>query len=185
MAQTRLAQARLAQQRVAHSRVAQTRKTTNNSNKKDKHTKKVTVWDEEYFDIFTFKVKPVSDHFLEKVAEGMRKWADLESSFRISDFHLDRGISKRDFYRWVKRDKNMETAHEYAMARIASRREKGALFNELNTSMVIKTLGHYCEIYSNEEQKRSDQRQKETSETQPITVIMKEIPSLDRTPEKP
>ncbi len=174
----------MAQTRPAQARLAQTRKTINHSNKKDKHTKKVTVWDEEYFDLFTFKVKPVSDAFLEKVAEGLWKWADLESSFRISDFHLDRGISKKDFYRWIGRDKKMKFAHEYAMARIASRREKGALFNELNVTMVTKTLGHYCEVYSQEEQKRSDQRQKENLDAQKTIVVIDKAPNCDKVPVK-
>lgn len=160
------------------------RKTINNTIKKDKQTKTLKVWNEEYFDLFTLRVKPVSDAFIEKVAEGLIKWADLKSSFRISDFYMDRGMDNDDFYRWIKRNKNMKRAHKYAMSRIGSRREKGAMFNELNVTMVTKTLGHYCEIYEKEEQKRSDQRQKENVDNQKTVVVIEKVPNCDKVPPK-
>lgn len=158
-------------------------KTTKPTIRKKKPAKN-RVWDEEYFDIFTFKVKPVSDIYMEKLAEKMREWAQQDDSLRLEDFYDLSGISPDNFERWYKRSLPLKTIHDYTIRRLASRREIGALKNELNVSMVCKTLGHYCKIYDSEEEKRIKRHEKERSKEE-VLWVMEKAKSSDKVPDKP
>lgn len=92
---------------------------------------RVTIIDH-YTDLFFLQSKPVSEGFIQRVAERMIEWAKKPDSFRITQFYNEEGIPNTYIYRWMEKYPNLKLAHEYAFSMIADRREIGALKKELD-----------------------------------------------------
>ncbi len=104
----------------------------------------------EYFNIHTFQMHPLTHNFFIREARYLKEWAELEDSLRIIDFIDKQGYEPRVFYRWLKEHIELEVAHEYAMRRIGSRREQGAILRKFSESTIHRTLGRYDEVWREE-----------------------------------
>lgn len=109
--------------------------TINNTTSKQELLKK---FEDEYLDLQTFKKKPIHQDFLRVFAENLRAFADHEDSLRLDEYYHAMGMGKRDFYRFVEKYDFVRAARDYAKAKIAARREQGALKNKLNAAVVMK-----------------------------------------------
>ena len=148
------------------------------------NTKKY-VFLEEYKDLFTFKMKPVSEAFIEKLAEEYMAWAKKEDSLILSDFCDERHIEPRSFYNWCQKFDSMKEAHDYAKRRIASRRELGALNRKFSETMVIRRQHAYDPEWDKDRQR--DKQDKidiaiavkkaamEMSESKPQVIVLSEL----------
>lgn len=115
---------------------------------------------DDYYCIYSFTKKPISEAWVNILCEELRKWADFDGdedkkneSLRINDFYDGKGILPKDYYRLVDKWPQLKATHEYALRKIGSRRERGAMHRRYEASTIKNTIGYYCEI-SREEQKR-------------------------------
>ena len=116
-------------------------------------TTKKYVFLEEYKDLLTFRMKPVSEAFIERLSEEYMAWAKKEDSLILSDFCDERHIEPRSFYNWCQKFDSMRDAHDYAKRRIASRRELGALNRKFSETMVIRRQHAYDPEWDKDKQR--------------------------------
>jgi len=104
----------------------------------------VSPWLGEYQDCFTFKIKPVTQAFIERFAADLVKWAYTNNeALIISQFYLGKGISPQTYYRWINQHNTLKEAHETAMLCIGNRREIGALKRQFSEAMVTQRQHAY------------------------------------------
>lgn len=127
----------------------------------------------EYFNIHTFQKHPITETFFTREAKALKEWAELETSLRISDFYDARGYDPKFYYYWVEKHPEIQTAHEYAMRRIGSRREVGAMSRRFAENTVHKTLGHYDPIWR-EEMRLMNEARLAIAEKQEARIVVME-----------
>lgn len=93
------------------------------------------------------RLREASQLDIEQLSEDLIAWARLESSLVLSDFPQERHIAVGDFYALCNKHEGLKMAKENAMYYIGSRREKGALTNKFNASLVMHTLPRYDKEY--------------------------------------
>jgi hypothetical protein len=99
---------------------------------------------DEYFDLGCFKQRPVSERYIDRLAEELVKWArDDEEALKLSQFLIKNGIGDSDFYRFLDRNAKLKQAHAFALEAIGNRREIGALKRKLDSNMVFASMPHY------------------------------------------
>ncbi len=151
-------------------------KTLQHTTVKAEPKRKQRGW-EAYYDIYSMSMKPVNDSVIERVAGDLRSWAltndEQEFAFRISDFIDSRGLCFDTYYKWVATNVHMKRAHDFAMRRIASRRERGACTRRFDSGAIFKSLGHYCPIERTEQKLRAELAKAEEPVSKEYTVTMR------------
>lgn len=131
----------------------------------------------QYYNLFTMQISPVTQGFIERESKALMDWSRLDDSLRIHDYTDMKGYPPQDYYTWVDNFPALKLAHEYAMRRIASRRELGALTRKYSEKAVSWTLGHYDKIYK-EEIQYFIRLKEDLQKQQDIKVVIEQIPSL-------
>lgn len=108
---------------------------------------RVSRYLEDYQELFTFKMRPVTEAFIERLSQELMDWADKEESLVIEDFHDERKICSSTFYRWVDKHESMNKAHAYAKRRMMSKREKGMLTRKYDSTTAWNSLAKYDPVW--------------------------------------
>ena len=128
---------------------------------------------EQYLDLHIFKHRPVTEAFLDGLAEELVKWFTANNEMLlVTDFLEAKHINRTSFYRWLKMSEKLKEAHEFVTMVLCNRRENGALRFKLNANMVIKVHGHYSDIWQDEIAKIAALGLKDEDKKQNITVII-------------
>ncbi len=177
-------------------------KTSNNRPVPVKKTKKVSVEKDavlkpvkqvflgDYINVHTFQKHIITESFIEAQAAKLRDWADLDDSLLIQDYTDGQGYRMRLFYEWIKKYPVIEIAHEYALSRIGSRREKGAMTRKYAEASTHRTLGHYQDIWRAETRELARMRDEvaAANETKVVVidrfVLPEDAPLRLKTPEE-
>ena len=116
-------------------------------------SKEVTMF---YRNSYIGKLCPLSDDFLNNLADELAKWAwdnrnnfepTAESAMTIEDFFHAKGIKRKVFRDWTQRNEKLQDAKEYALEVIGSHRERGALFWKIAEKTVLRTMHHYSKTW--------------------------------------
>ena len=138
---------------------------------------------DEYRDMTSFRVKPVSDHFIDKLAQALVSWAcDNEDALKLTQFFIQRRIDISYLYRWEQRSENLKMAHEFALMCIGARREIGALKRKYDAGIVASTMAHYDKSWKELEEWRAKLRNKELEDNKTMVVVMERFPEIDSVP---
>ena len=151
---------------------------TSNSNTTELKTtpKKTTVIDQ-YYDMFFFKHRPVTETFLDTLAENYVKWfATNKEAILFTQFLQDQNINRSDFYRWILRSDKLQKAHEFVLMILCNRREVGAATKKYDSNMISKVHGHYSDIWVQETVRIAALTKSEEDKKQNITVIIDKFP---------
>lgn len=139
---------------------------------------------DEYFDCFTFKMKPVSEQFINKLAHDLLQWAyNDENALKLTQFYHMKGIGSNDMKRWSKRNINLKIAHARALQMIGNRREIGALKGTLNPKIVAYTMPMYDKTWKQLVEWEASLKKDQVDE-KAVRIILEEIPSSDLVPYK-
>lgn len=169
-------------------------KNTNHTTQSQENTKKVkekknhenilpelesdVVLYEDYFNIHTFKMHPTTKNFIINQAIKLREWSLTDEALRITDFIDQQGYAPKMFYEWCKKNSLLQDAYEFALRRIGSRREGGAMTRRFAESTVHRTLGYYDAIWKQETRElaklKEDHAQNETK-----VVVIERFPSVE------
>lgn len=132
------------------------KKTTNNNRSKEKKTTN-DCWDDDYFCVFSFKRVPINKAVLTHYARELVKWVDDKGStpFKTSDWYLSKGISQVTYNRWILKSEDLSHANDYAKERIGNHRELQSALKDgmYDGGMIRPTLGHYCPIWKQEQER--------------------------------
>lgn len=142
------------------------------------------VFVSEYYNVHTRQFHPATVKFVESECIKLKEWADQEESLNIYDFTDNRGYNPDTFYDWCKKFPQLHEAHQYALRRIGSRREYGAMTRKFTEGTIHRTLGYYHYIWKQETvslaKMKDDAAQNETK-----IVVIERFPELaSRTPEE-
>lgn len=159
-----------------------TKKSKNSDNNKlpFKSTKIVDY----YTDMFFLKEKPVSEAFIERLAQEMIDWSKEDDALRITQFFNKRGIPNPMLYRWMEKYPFFKQAHEYVMAVIADRRDVGAITRKYDGNYIDKSLGMYDPEYRKYMEWKASLTNKEKESQGTVVVQMMPSPTSDVVPER-
>lgn len=129
----------------------------------------------QYYNVKTRQYHPTTVKFIEQECIRLLEWSELEDSLILEDFVDGRGYAPDTFYRWCKNSENLEEAHQYAMRRLASRREKGALNRKYDASTIHKMMGYYSKAWRQEQIFAAKMRE-DTSKQNDIKIVIEEMP---------
>lgn len=132
----------------------------------------------EYYNLYTRQMSPMTERFVEREAQKIMEWAMLEDSLRICDYTDAQGYAPQVYYTWIKKFPAMQLAHEFALRRIGSRREHGALTRKFNEKVVSWTLGHYDQIFK-EEMMAIARMKEDLNKSADVKVLVEHIPAQD------
>lgn len=79
-----------------------------------------------FIDAFQERHKPVSQEYINKIAEEMLKWVEKSSSFIIGEFMTSLPHTRTQVYDWAKMHPVLANAIELTKAKLAIRREQRA-----------------------------------------------------------
>lgn len=170
-------------------------KTPHNKTKKKKEKKNPIRKDEqiidaqpvfigEYYNVHTRQYHPATVRFIESECVKLKQWADQEDSINLYDYTDHQGYNPETFYDWCKKFPQLREAHQYALRRIGSRREYGAMTRKFTEGTIHRTLGYYNDIWRQETvhlaKLKEDAAQNETK-----VVVIERFPELPtKTPEE-
>lgn len=80
---------------------------------------------------------------LKDLAKRMRVWAQKDTSLRFDDFLDVENVPTSAYYTWRDGCPELKEAHEFAIRRLASRREKLALFKQADKEIFLRTQHMY------------------------------------------
>lgn len=132
----------------------------------------------EYFNVHTMQKHPITKKFLEREAMRLKEWADLDSSLNIYDFTDAQGYNPKTFYEMCSKSVELEAANEYAVRRIGSRREFGAMTRRFAESTIHRTLGHYHDIWKKETVHLAKLKEEVSAQNETKVVVIERFPEL-------
>ena len=139
----------------------------------------------EYFNIHTFKKHIITASFIESEARKLIEWANLDDSLLMQDFASRQGYRCNLYYEWVEKYEVFREAHAYALSRVGSRREIGAMTRKYAESTVQRTLGAYNAIWAAETYKLSKMKEEIAQAAEQKVVIIERYPVIEnKTPEE-
>jgi hypothetical protein len=153
----------------------------------DKITETKLIFLGEYLNIHTFQKHIITQSFIESEAKKLRDWANLEDSLLIQDFADKQGYRRTLFYEWVEKYPTFAIAHEYALSRLGSRREIGAMTRRFAEATTHRTLSHYQDIWKNETIALSKLKEDNSVQNEQRVVIIERFPAIEerkKTPEE-
>lgn len=158
------------------------------SNSSKKAVRKTTNTYSDYSNMYSYKMKPVPDALLDKIAHDLEQWALTNpEAYKLTQFFVEKNLEYSDFYNWIKKHDGLRRAHERALMAIGNRREIGALKRELDAGMISFTMPHYDKTWKELVEWRAHLRQAAQSEgdqSKKIVVEMMPYPASDRVPPK-
>jgi len=114
-----------------------------------------------YKDLFTLREQPISEAFVDRLSADLVEWATTnDDALVLTDFYSSRKINPGTYWNWEQKHPKLTEAKKIAMLIIGARREKGALKNQLNASMVISQQAKYDPSWWALEEKRANLKAK-------------------------
>jgi hypothetical protein len=99
---------------------------------------------DEFQDIFTGKVKPVSTAWVSELGREMVSWAaNDQRAYKIGQFLTLKGLDWTAADRWRSKFPDFDRSYRIALNIIGDRREVGAIENKYNTGMVMYKMPKY------------------------------------------
>jgi hypothetical protein len=143
------------------------------------------VFIEEYYNVHTRQYHPATVKFVELQCVKLKEWADQEDSLNIHDFIDSQGYNPATFYKWCDKFPQLHETHQYAIRRLGSRREMGALTRKFDASTVHRTLGYYHYIWRQETIALAKLKEESAAQNETKVVIIERFPELPtKTPEE-
>ncbi len=127
---------------------------------------------------------PKTKEELDWWASELLRWSEREDSIVFYEFASIMGIPKSVLTKMSNDSENLKAAFSIAKERVGSRRERLALKNELNASIVMKTMAIYDEDFAKYERDMKLLSAEIDNKTQPINIIMQKMPETDAVPVK-
>lgn len=133
----------------------------------------------DYFNMRTMRKCIATTKMIERLAADMVKWASgSEDVLLISEFYLEKGISRMTWYKWKNKFPLLKECCDYVEDILNTRREKQAYHRKLEVSMVRYTLPVHSDIFKQFEEWRSHLKSKEDSNAAKLIVV--ETSSFDK-----
>lgn len=134
-------------------------------------------WLEDYLDLQTFKMKPITIGSIQRMAQEVLEWSLKEDSIVFRDFYDNKNIPEETYYRWVAKFPDLKAAHTIAKGRIGSRREKGALIRKYDPSFITNSMPIYDQEWKDLLSWKASLKE-QTSTNAPVTINLPNITTM-------
>ena len=99
---------------------------------------------DEFRDIFSGRLKPVSEAWVNNMGREMVQWAANDpKAYKIGQFLTQKGLDWEAIDRWRTKFPSFDSTYRAALSIIGDRREIGGLENKLNANIVSFRMPHY------------------------------------------
>jgi len=146
-----------------------------------KATRQQTPWLEDYQDCFTFQMLPVTQKFIERLAQDLITWSEDPENLTLEKFYLKKRIAGRTFYDWVDKYPLMKAAHQTAKENIGIRREEGAIMRKYDSATIAYTMPSYLNRWKDTAEWKAKLKAESENAAQPTVITRKiytQYPSL-------
>jgi len=116
-------------------------------------------------------------------ASELLRWCERDDALVFYEFAAIMGISQGQLSQYALRSPTLLEAMKVAKSIVGARRERLALKNELNASIVIKTMANYNDEYAAYEREMK-MLGADSDKPQTINVMMPKMPETDAVPKK-
>ena len=140
-------------------------------NKPKNEDLKISVWLEDYMDLFSLKMKPVTQGFIERLSKELLEWADKEDSLILKRFYTQKKIPREAFYRWVNKYPELKLAYEHTKESIAHRRELGGMTRKFDPGFILQSMPMYDSDWKEFMQWKSSLKANETNNEKVVIEI--------------
>lgn len=104
----------------------------------------ISKWMEDYLDCFTFKMQPVTEAFIERIAADLVHWAKTNpEAIKLSQFYAEKYILDETFRSWCNKYPTLKAARSIAKTFLGNRRESGGLTRKYDPGMVTLSMPNY------------------------------------------
>ncbi len=150
-----------------------------------KKTQKPSPFYDQYRDLFTLKMKPIPEIFIEKIAVELIDWAkNNKDALVLRDFFHEKGIPVSSYKQWAQRNEVLRQAVEEAKYLIGSRREKGAIKRQYDVNMIRSSLFIYDPEWKEVEEYQAELRHKIEESNKEIQWVINQFPETTIVPKK-
>jgi|GEM_PF-2388477 hypothetical protein len=149
-------------------------------------SKEIKTFRKEYYeDMFSYRLWPISDDYLEFCADEWVHYAkDNDDILCLDEYRLQKGIDKNTWADWLKRNTKLARAQEFVRDLLAVRRMRGALKGSLYYGAVSIEQPFYDDRHRELAEWRAKLNSKDDRATGNITVEIQQYPNSLLVPEK-
>lgn len=161
-------------------------KTPNPSSKRKKPAKKRVRWQDEYLCMWSFKLKPVCEEYLEKIGEDFIAWCrqariqkpDERDRFSLERFCEDKGIPLDTLKEWRKRSKKLNECIKSGKLMLGNMIEEGLLKKRYSEKGSMFVLHNYLDRYEKDNKYHQDLKNIKDAVAQLLGATF-ELPELE------
>jgi len=136
-------------------------------------------------DIFTLREQPMPIEKIEQIAFRMMRWVTSKEKAKeiiIDDFLYQEGYSDGNFRQLRKRCPKLEEVYQFSKMAIGNFRERKALYNEMNATMVSKSMPMYSKRWKKLYEWQASLQQKKPDTTGEKYIVINQVHSSDIVP---
>lgn len=104
---------------------------------------RVSRWLEDYLDLFSLKMKPVTEGFIHRISQELNEWSKKDDSLILKNFYTSKEIPKDAFYRWANTYPELKASLLHAKERISARREHGGMTRKFDPNFILNSMPMY------------------------------------------
>lgn len=140
-------------------------------------------WLEDYLDCFTFKMKPVTQKFIERISAELIEWAEHSNeAVKLSQFFDAKRIPRDTWNNWVRYD-TFKVAKQLALSILGNKREYAALIRKYEAGTVNFMMPNYDPDWKEMLQFRAKLKAESENNNQPLIItktVYKTIPTEEQ-----
>ena len=132
----------------------------------------------EYYNIFSGMMHPITISWVKKEADQLMAWSTLDTSLRIYDYTDLQGYTPKTYAQLINAHPEIREANDFAIRRIASRRELGGLNRTYDSKVLSWTQGHYDPIFREQQRELAAMKDEQLRGSMQMLVEMTTFPRL-------
>ncbi len=137
---------------------------------------------DEFYDIFTLRMRPISEEYIIQIGVECFRWATTDpEALKITQFFRSKGISTSTFQRWMERSPKFKELYLESKYAIGDRRETGEITRKYSSTFCNPKA---MAIYDPEWDKWSKSLEDPKDIKQPINIYLPDIKRTDEVPER-
>jgi hypothetical protein len=133
-------------------------------------------WLEDYPELYTNRLSPISEAFINRLAEDLIKWVEGdEKALMIREFIALKKLDQVTYNVWVKKYQYLGRAHAYAKLILGIRRERGLLNRTLEPTWTAFMMPFYDSEWKEIAEWRNNMRKEVAAVEAQKVVIMDQL----------
>lgn len=138
-----------------------------------------------YPDLFFLREHPMPEAIIRRIIDEMIEFAERPTTLTAKQFWNEKKINSRYYHLWKEKHPDLEQAYNYLLAKIAERRDLGAITRQYDGNYIKDSQPIYDPEYKALlEWKASLAKKEEGAGQGNITVVLEQFPESRLVPKK-